>query len=47
MKVLYMSGYVDDAVVLHGVFHAETVFLQKPFDATSLAERVKESLARK
>jgi PAS domain S-box-containing protein len=45
-KVLYMSGYVDDAVVLHGVFHAETVFLQKPFDAANLAERIRESLAR-
>ena len=30
MKVLYMSGYVNDAVVLHGVFHAKAVFLQKP-----------------
>lgn len=47
MKVLYMSGYVDDAVVLHGVYHAEAVFLQKPFDAAGLAEKVKESLTRR
>src|SRR5262249_54692679 len=42
LKVLYMSGYVDDSVVLHGVIHAETDFLQKPFDATSLAKKVGE-----
>ncbi len=47
MKVLYMSGYVDDAVVLHGVFHAEAVFLQKPFDAASLADKVREALSKR
>ena len=31
MKVLYMSGYTDDAIVRNGVLEANTAFLQKPF----------------
>jgi PAS domain S-box-containing protein len=47
MRVLFISGYVDDAVVLRGVLHAEAVFLQKPFDAVSLAEKVHEALSKR
>ncbi|HKD00221.1 MAG TPA: GAF domain-containing protein, partial [Methylomirabilota bacterium] len=31
LKILYMSGYTDDAIVHHGVLDPGTVLLQKPF----------------
>ncbi|MGH9603461.1 MAG: PAS domain S-box protein [Terriglobales bacterium] len=44
MKVLFMSGYTDDAVLRHGVQSAETPFLQKPFSTDVLARKVREVL---
>src|SRR6185436_738855 len=38
LKVLYMSGYTDDAIVRHGLLEDTLNFIQKPFDSLSVAE---------
>jgi signal transduction histidine kinase/ActR/RegA family two-component response regulator len=43
-KVLFMSGYTDDAVVQHGVQTQEVSLLRKPFTPFALAARVREVL---
>jgi hypothetical protein len=43
-KVLFMSGYTDDAVVQHGVLSQEVSLLRKPFTPYVLATRIREVL---
>jgi two-component system, cell cycle sensor histidine kinase and response regulator CckA len=46
IKVLYTSGYTDNAVVHQGVLNPGTHFLQKPFSLKTLSHKVREVLDR-
>lgn len=46
LRVLFMSGYTDDAIVHHGVLEDGLDFIQKPFSPDALARRVRVVLDR-
>ncbi len=44
LRVLYMSGYTDDALADHGVLEPGIAFIEKPFTAAGLATKVRQVL---
>ena len=44
IKILYMSGYTDNAIVRHGVLEKGVDYIQKPFTMEGLARKVREVL---
>ena len=46
LKVLFMSGYVEDALERHGLAADQEAFINKPFSLSAFAEKVREMLDR-
>ena len=44
LRVLYMSGYTDQAITLHGILDPHTTYLEKPFTLNILTQKVREVL---
>ncbi len=44
LKVLYMSGYMDNEIAHRGVLNEGVRFIQKPFSVRALAGKVREAL---
>jgi PAS domain S-box-containing protein len=45
IKILYMTGYTDHAIVHHGILENGAVLLQKPFTLATLASKLREILS--
>ena len=46
LPTVFMSGYTDEIIAKHGVLEDEVAFVQKPFTAEQLLQRVAEAIER-
>ncbi len=46
VRVLYTSGYSDDAIARHGDFTSDSPFIRKPFSPESFLQKVRDTLDR-
>ena len=46
LKILFTSGYTEDAIVHHGVLKPGIAFLHKPFTADALGRKIRDVLDR-
>lgn len=44
LKVLFMSGYTDNAIIFEGILQPDTPFIQKPFSVKDLTKKISELL---
>jgi FixJ family two-component response regulator len=47
LAILFMSGYTDGSVAPHGVLEPGIQFIQKPFDRSSLLQKIRATLVNK
>ena len=47
LKVIYMSGYTEDAIVHHGVLEPDIAFVHKPFTSETLGIKIREVLGKR
>jgi two-component system, cell cycle sensor histidine kinase and response regulator CckA len=47
IRIMYMSGYTDQAIIHHGILGPDIVLLQKPFTLSALAHKLRDALTKK
>ena len=44
IKIIFMSGYTDVAIVKNGILKSEVHFIEKPFTSEKLLQKIREVL---
>jgi FixJ family two-component response regulator len=46
IRILYASGYTDEIVIRNGILESNAAFLQKPYQLSTLSEKLTQLLRR-